>query len=521
GPITSALCTAAVDPGRVTIHRLNILEYNNTVRDLLGDTSQPASAFPEDTGGGNFDNNADVLATSPLLFSKMETAAEALSTAAVATGSATRAKIITCDSTKVGEAACAMTVMTAFTRKAWRRPATAAELTRLIAFVSLAKANGDTFDKGIALGIEAVLLSPHFAFRPELDSAPIATAPRLLNSYEIASRLSYFLWSTMPDDTLAAAADGGGLQDVPSLQAQAIRMLSDTKASTMVNTMGAQWFGTYKMANVAPLATSFPIFDEGLRAAMIQETNLFLQDFLAGPTQSFLDALDANFTYANARLAQHYGLSGVTGTAFQKVSLAGTQRSGLLTQGSILTSTSFPTRTSPVKRGQWVMSNILCTPPPAPPDNVPALEKTVVPPGSSVRVQLDAHVADPNCAVCHTVMDPLGYAFEHFDGIGAWRDKDGTLSVDATGKFPSGATFDGVKSMAVALKQQAPQIATCATTKVFAYALGRDPVATDQCQLNKLSTAFTSANYNFRSLVMQMVASDAFRMRRPVAPGGQ
>ena len=519
-PGTAAACTT-IDPGRVTIHLLNILEYNNTVRDLLGDTTQPANAFPDDTGGANFDNNSDVLATSPLLFSKMETAAEALSTAAVATGSASRAKIITCDSTKVGDMACATTVMTAFARKAWRRPATTAELARLTAFVPLAKANGDGFDQGIALVIEATLLSPNFTFRPELDPDPTATAPRLLSSYEIASRLSYFLWSSMPDDTLNAAADAGGLQDVSSLQAQATRMLGDAKASTLVSSMGGQWFGTYKMATVAPLATSFPTFDDTLRAAMTQETNLFLQDFMTGPTQSFLDALDASYTYANARLAQHYGLPAVTGTAFQKVSLAGTQRAGLLTQGSILTTTSFPTRTSPVKRGQWVMANILCTPPPAPPDNVPALEKTVVPPGSSVRVQLNAHIADPTCAACHQVMDPLGFGLEHFDGIGAWRVMDGTQAVDATGQLPSGTSFDGAQQMATALKASTTQISACASTKVFSYSLGRDPGPSDQCQLNQLGTAFASANYNFRSLLMQMIASDTFRMRRPVAPGGQ
>jgi hypothetical protein len=521
GTVTAPAACTTVDPGRVTIHRLNILEYNNTVRDLLGDTTQPANAFPDDTGGANFDNNADVLATSPLLFSKMETAAEALATTAMTAGSASRASIVTCDSTKVGDTACATTVMTAFARKAWRRPVTATELSRLISFVPLAESNGDTFDVGITLGIEAVLLSPNFMFRPELDPDPTATVPRPLNSYEMASRLSYFLWSSMPDATLSAAADAGQLADVASVQTQATRMLNDAKAATMVSNLGGQWFGTYKMATVAPLATSFPTFDDTLRAAMTQETNLFLQDFLVGPTQSFLDALDANFTYVNARLAQHYGITGITGTAFQKVSLVGTKRSGLLTQGSILTTTSFPTRTSPVKRGQWVMANVLCTPPPAPPDNVPALEKTVVPAGSSVRVQLNAHIADPTCAACHQVMDPLGFGLEHFDGIGAWRDNDGSQPVDATGQLPSGVTFDGAQSEATALKQQTTQIASCATTKVFAYSLGRDPGPTDQCQLSQLSSSFSAANYNFRSLVMQMIASDTFRMRRPVAPGGQ
>ncbi len=520
GGTTPVACTS-VDPGRVTVHRLNILEYNNTVRDLLGDTTQPGTAFPDDTGGGNFDNNADILATSPLLFSKLETAADALTTAAVATGSATRAKLITCDATTAGDAPCATTVMTAFARKAWRRPANASEIARLVAFVPLARAAGDGFDQGIAQAMKAVLLSPNFMFRPELDSDPAATTPRLLSSYEIASRLSYFLWSSMPDDTLAAAADAGNLQDPAALQQQANRMLDDAKATTLVNDMGGQWFGTYKMATVTPLPTSFPTWDATLGTAMTEETNLFLKDILTGATASFLDVLDAPYTYANARLAQHYGLTGVTGTAFQKVSLAGTKRAGLIMQGSILTTTSFPTRTSPVKRGQWVMEKILCTPPPPPPDNVPALEATVVPPGSSVRTKLDAHIANPNCSGCHAVMDPIGFGFEHFDGIGAWRDMDGMAVIDATGKLPDGTTFDGALSLAAALRQTGgSNIAACATQKVFAYSIGRDPVAADDCQLSQLRTSFVGTNYNMRSLIMKMVASDTFRMRRPVAPGG-
>ena len=514
-----AVTCVSADPGRVTIHRLNDVEYNNTVRDLLGDTTQPASAFPPDTGGANFDNNADVLATSPLLFEKLEASAEALANTAMTAGSAARAKLITCDATKVGDAPCATTVLTAFARRAWRRPATSAELASLIAFVPLARANGDGFDVGIALAIKAVLLSPNFMFRPELDPDPAATAPRLLNGYEIASRLSYFLWSSMPDDTLAAAADANQLKDVASVQQQATRMLADAKASVLMTNFGGQWFGTYKMASVSPLAASFPTFDASLAAAMTQETNLFLSDFFLG-TASFLDAIDAPWTYANARLAQHYGLTGVTGSTFQKVSLVGTQRAGLLTQASILTTTSFPTRTSPVKRGQWALANLLCTPPPPPPDNVPALDQTTVPPGSSLRVQLDAHVSNPNCSGCHSYMDPIGYALEHFDGIGAWRDKDGTAAIDATGKLPNGTAFDGALQLASALKQQTSSVSACATQKVFAYSLGRDPGGTDQCQLGQLSSSFASANYNIRSLIMQMIASDSFRMRKPVAPGG-
>src|SRR3954452_3554849 len=312
-------------------------------------------------------------------------------------------------------------------------------------------------------------------FRPELDPDPTATALRLLNDFEMAARLSYFLWSSMPDDTLAAAADAGQLRDVASVQQQATRMLADPKAAAMVANMGGQWFGLYKMAAVSPSATQFPTFDPALATAMTQETTLFLNDFFFKSGLSFLDAIDAPWTYANARLAQHYGLTGVTGSAFQKVSLAGTQRAGLLTQASILTTTSFPTRTSPVKRGQGALANLLCTPPPPPPANVPPGDQTTVPPGASLRVQLDAHVSSPACSGCHSYMDPIGYALEHFDGIGAWRDKDGTSATDATGNLPNGTAFDGASQLASVLKQQASSVSDCATQKVFAYSLGRDP----------------------------------------------
>ncbi len=516
---SGAACTS-IDPGRVTVHRLNIVEYNNTVHDLLGDTTQPANDFPDDTGGGNFDNNADVLSTSPLLFEKLEAAAETLANTALTAGSASRARIITCDPTSAGDTACGSAVLTVFARKAWRRPATSDELARLTALVSLARSNGDSFDQGIALAMKAILLSPHFMFRPELDPDPTATAPHLLNDFEMAARLSYFLWSSMPDDALAAAADAGQLRDVTTLQQQATRMLADPRAAAMVANMGGQWFGLYKMATVSPSPTQFPSFDATLAAAMTQETTLFLDDFFFDSGLSFLDALDAPWTYANARLAQHYGLTGVTGTAFQKVSLTGANRAGLMDQASILTTTSLPTRTSPVKRGYWVLSNILCTPPPPPPDNVPPLDNTPVPPGSSLRTQLDAHVSNPVCATCHNLMDPIGFGLEHFDAIGAWRDRDGTAAIDATGVLPDMTAFDGAVQLASALKHEAPSVTACVTQKMFAYSLGRDPVNADRCQIDQLNTSFVSGNYSFRSLIMQMIASDAFRMRHPVAPGG-
>jgi hypothetical protein len=301
-------------------------------------------------------------------------------------------------------------------------------------------------------------------------------------------------------------------------------MLADPKAATLVSNMGGQWFGLYKLAGLSPDPTLFPSFDASLAAAMSQETTLYLNDFFTSSTLSFIDVLDAPWTYANARLAQHYGLSGVSGTAFQKVSLAGSTRAGLLTQASMLATTSFPTRTSPVRRGEWVLANVLCSAPPPPPNNVPPLSATVVPAGSSQRAQLEAHVSQPACAACHQVIDPLGFGLEHFDAIGAWRDKEHTdgpdAVIDASGQLPDGTAFDGALQLGAALKTETAAVSGCAVQKVFAYSLGRDPTSADSCQTTALVQSFSDSNYNFRSLIMQMIASNAFRMRQPVAPGG-
>lgn len=493
------------DVGSVTIHRLNAAEYDNTVRDLLGDTSRPSAAFPPDDGANSFTNNADALSISPLLLEQYEAAAERLATNAL-----TNPKIVTCDGS-TGADACGKQILTPFVKRAWRRPATADEITGLLGLLQVAAQEGQPFNQGIQLAIKATLLSPNFQFRVELDPAPSDVTPHPLNDYELASRLSYFLWSSMPDDALFASADTGKLAGDPyELDAQAKRMLEDPKAQALLDNFASQWLN-HTLGGAMPDTNTFPSFDEGLREAMAGETKAFVGSFLFGE-QSLPDILDANFTYLNGRMATAYGISGITGSDFVRVPIdPSSHRGGILTHASVLTMTSIATRTSPVRRGAWVLSDLLCAPPPPPPADVPALPTT----GSSgtIRQQMEQHQKQPGCSGCHTQMDPIGFAMEHYDAIGRWRDDDQNQPIDATGKLPTGQTVDGAAQLAQVIKQD-PRFLKCATQKVFSYALGREPQSFDAERIDALKNGLTTTEYRAKELIMNIIRNDAFRMRR-------
>jgi Protein of unknown function (DUF1592)/Protein of unknown function (DUF1588)/Protein of unknown function (DUF1587)/Protein of unknown function (DUF1595)/Protein of unknown function (DUF1585) len=505
------------DPGRVTIHRLNRAEYNNTVRDLLGTTMRPADAFPPDDLGLGFDNIADVLSLSPVHLSLYQSAAEALVTEALA--GAARAKLVTCDIEGTG-ATCARSVLRAFGRSAWRRPVTDAEIDHLMTVVMVARANADTWEAGLSLALQSMLVSPNFLFRVELDPSPTSLTPHALTSYEIAARLSYFLWSSMPDAALAAAADAGVLGDKAQLATQVTRMLADPKASALVDNFAGQWLYTRLVDDVAPDATMFPQFDAPLRDALKQETTLMFQDviFKGVPADQLLLA---NYTYANDRLAQHYALPAgtVTGTAMQKVTLpAGSHRGGFLTQGSFLTVTSHPTSTSPVLRGKWILGQLLCQDV-APPPNAAMAE--LAPPATgapqTLRQRLEQHHMNP-CAVCHVVMDPLGFGLENYDAVGQYRTTDNGLPVDATGMLPDGRTFNGAAELESVIAKD-PGFASCVTQKLYTYALGRGPDDStpnhmDPATLQRDADAFRAAGYPMAELVTAIVTGDTFLERR-------
>jgi mono/diheme cytochrome c family protein len=659
--------SARRDPGRVTVRRLNRVEYTNTVRDLTSIDFDPAEDFPADDIGYGFDNIGDVLSLSPLLMERYLAAAEAIATRAVLTekpppptrrvaanflqprtfgrdiprrslyardevvftnrhvladdgeytlrmrGSAfpqgdtpvrfaltdndkevkefevktppTPGKPVTFDvrlPMKKGEHRVGVKMLSDFKRpdpppegqtreqrraptrapgvhvfaidlegpmdywpeghrrilacppdlpkqeqtriildrfasRAYRRPAMPAEVEHLVRLVDAAQARGEKWEAGIQLALQAVLVSPKFLFRLELDDRPDSRDTHPLDDYQLAARLAYFLCSSCPDDELTNLAAKHQLG--ANLEGQVRRLLTSPRAKAFVENFAFQWLQLRNLKTFTPDPKLFPDFDERLRAAMLKETELFFAAILR-EDRSILDLLDADFTYVNGRLAKHYGISGVYGEEFQRVKLSDGVRGGLLAQASILTVTSNPTRTSPVKRGKWVLEQILGTPPPDPPPNVPELpvdEKAQL--TGSLRQRMEQHRANPNCAVCHTQMDAMGFAFENFNAIGAFRAKDGNFPIDPSGTLPGGLSFRGPAELKTILRGKKELFARCLTEKMLTYALGRGLEPYDRPTVEAITMALARNDYRFSTLVLEIVKSEPFRMRR--GNGGQ
>ncbi|HEU0033947.1 MAG TPA: DUF1592 domain-containing protein [Kofleriaceae bacterium] len=649
----AALCAACGsseqrgDPGRVTLHRLNNAEYNNTVRDLLGTSLRPADEFPTDDRAYGFDTVADVLRVSTLGMELYETAAVNLITETLASGigatsqqfeiagsttsgqplnngwlffsagtanveytapaagsyrisvrayeqaagpdpallsievvgqqpqlipvtalaaapavytadvtlaagpqqivvgfandfydpasmadrnlwvdhvivegplggptggDSRRGRILTC--ADLDSADCQAQILSGFAKRAWRRPTTTAEIDRLRAIVADAVSRGDSAETGIRLALQAVLVSPHFLYRVEVDPTPDSRTPHPVTSWELASRLSYFLWSSMPDDELFALAESDTLRDPAELERQVRRMLDDPKAVALIDNFAEQWLFTRALGSQDPDYTLFPEYDDELEAAMRAETRRYFEAFLREdiPMTEFLTA---DFTYVNDRLADFYGLPrpGVTGTDnLVRVSLADTPRRGFLMQGSFLRVTSRPKRTSPVLRGKWVLDNLLCAPPPPPPPGVGDLGDGQMTTGS-LRQQLEAHLTNPVCASCHTVMDPIGFGLDQFDAIGKYRTEDGGYAIDATGSLFGQIPFNDGRGLAAALAEQ-PNVYRCIVEKLYTYS-GRPPIRIDAVEhIEDLTRAFEASNYSFKELVVAMATHPSFTSRR-------
>ena len=648
------------DPGRVTLHRLNRAEYNNTIRDLVGVNFQPADDFPADDSGYGFDNIGDVLSVPPVLMEKYLAAAEKILETAVVPEDPAKARqkrfdaaeldgsapsegvesggkklsregdifvkhkfpqdgeyilraraygeqfgpeparmkfmigdkeLQTFDVTATSEAAkdyelrlkvaagahrfsaayinnlvdntnsvrskrgdrnlvieyleitgpldvplpplpethrriffrepaptnkieYAREILTRFATRAYRRPAKTNEMERLVKFVQATMKQGDSFERGVQLALQAVLVSPHFLFRGELQPEP--DNPRVIhpvNDYALASRLSYFLWSSMPDDELFALAASGKLRR--SLDRQVRRMLKDPKSRALVENFGGQWLQLRNLRIATPDAKTFPDYDDSLRAAMQQETEMFF-DNVVREDRSVLEFLNGSYTFLNERLARHYGIKNagaIKGEEFQKVSLKGTGRAGILTQGAILTLTSNPTRTSPVKRGKYVLENILGTPPPPAPPNVPELKEVKL--TGTLRQQMEQHRENPTCASCHARMDPIGFGFENFDGVGAWRQKDEGHSIDPAGQLVSGESFAGADGLTTILaKKKREEFVHCLSEKMLTYALGRGTEYYDKCALDQITRGVARKGHRFSSLILEIVQSVPFQQRR-------
>ena len=504
------------DPGRVTLHRLNRAEYNNTVRDLLGTSLRPADEFPIDDRGSGFDNMANVLSVSPLHLSLYNSAAETLVTEALG-NAGQRPLVVGCDLAAEGES-CARVSLSAFARRAFRRPVTDAEVTRLFGPIATAIAQGEGYEKGMALAMRAVLLSPHFVFRVELDPAPTSLEPHPLTQHELASRLSYFLWSSMPDDTLLGVADGGRLSDPVELRAQVERMLADPKAQALIDNFAGQWLYLRSLDGIQPDPGLYPDFDDELRASMRAETEALFREIAFGGLPAD-QLLTANFSFLNDRLAQHYQLPAVGSDQLTRVTLpASAPRSGLLSQGSFLTFTSHPNRTSPVLRGKWVMDQLLCSViPPPPPDVDVSSAETASTMGLTQREVLELHRANSTCAACHRLMDPIGLGLENYDAIGAYRTSDGDAAIEAAGELPTGEPFTGPLELSRLIAAR-PEYARCMAQKLYTYALGRAPEPTaghhDQPTLDALGASLREGGYAFTELVLGIAQSPAFLNRR-------
>ena len=414
------------------------------------------------------------------------------------------------------ESGCARLIVEHLARRAYRRPVTQKEVAQLTGLIADVQKDGGSFEEGLATAIQAMLLSPHFLFRIEqLPPKPLTVASaRPLSQYELASRLSYFLWSSMPDETLLTAADRGRLAQPKALRTEVRRMLLDSKSRALVENFGGQWLQVRKLESVKPDRKRFPQFDEYLRLSMRRETEMFFAS-LVREDRSILDFIDANHSYLNERLARFYNVPNVHGTEFRKVLFAtDAHRGGLLGQASVLTISSYANRTSPVLRGKWVLENLVGSPPPPPPPDVPNLDEAKIGLSSSMREQLEQHRKNAICASCHTRMDPLGFGLENFDAIGAWRTKDGQFPIDASGTLPDGRSFDGPPGLESILKAQPDAFTECLARKLLIYALGRGLEPDDDPAVKQIVKNVAADNYRFSSLILEIVKSEPFQNQR-------
>ena len=654
--VSKAGCVLPQDPGRVTLRRLNRVEYNNSLRDLIGVDFRPADDFPSDDVGYGFDNIGDVLSLPPLLMEKYLAAAEEVSENAILADDSPRGPSrfwkpdqygkpgkngnllgesgfwlmntnadaaidgafakpgnylirvrafgqlagpeapklevqvdgktaqrffvkAEADAPRVYEAPIrikrggsklviaftndawfpdlpdaghrdrnlaietievvgplyhypdhlpeshtriiprrpgplnhreiARAALTRFAGRAYRRPVTESEVNRLVGLVEMVEKGGDRFERGMQLAVQAILVSPHFLFRVELEQRPGVVRP--LTDLELASRLSYFLWSSMPDDELLGIATRKQLRVGNILDAQVTRMLRDPKAEALVENFGGQWLETRNLKLASPDREQFPTFDEPLRAAMGREVDLFFAAILQD-NRPLTDFLHADYTFLNDRLAQHYGIPGVVGDQFRRVKLTDPKRGGVVTMASTLTVTSNPTRTSPVKRGKWVLEEILGTPPPPPPPGVSDLPDTKAgAPAATVRARLEQHRSNPDCASCHARLDPLGFGLENFDAVGAYRDHDGGQTIDASGILPAGPSFNGPVELKAILLTKQVAFAHCFTEKLMTYALGRGLEESDRCVVDAIASKVMAGGGQVGRVVAEIVHADAFQ----------
>jgi len=427
---------------------------------------------------------------------------------------ASRRKILSCKPAAAAqEQACARQILTSLARQAYRKPVDRATTDVLMDFYARGRKTGGTFERGIESALQFVLASPEFLFRIEPDPATTPKGIYQLGDVALASRLSFFLWSSLPDETLITLAAQGKLRQPAVFEQQVRRMLADPRSKTLVDNFAEQWLHLRNLKNSNPDLGAFPDFDDNLRQAMKEETELFFNSIMR-EDRSVMDLLNADYTFVNERLARHYGMPNIYGSRFRRVQVPNETRRGLLGQASILTVTSYPNRTSPVERGKWILTNLLGVPPQPPPPNVPTLPEA----GAdgkvlSLRERMEKHRANPVCAGCHRSMDPIGFAMENFDGIGRWRVKEDQQPIDATGTLFTGAKIDGISGLRREIAAHPEVFVGVLTERMLTYALGRGLESYDMPAVRKIVHDARATNYRFSAIVLGVTRSVPFQMK--------
>jgi hypothetical protein len=426
-----------------------------------------------------------------------------------------RDKIFVCHpSAAAEEAACAEKIFTALAHRAYRRPIAADDVPQLVALYKQGAETGG-FEAGVRLGLQKILVSPDFIFRMELDPADSpAGSIRRVSDIELASRLSFFMWSSIPDDELLAVAERGELGDPSVLESQVRRMLADPRSQALVKNFAGQWLFLRNVPAVQPDPAAFPDFDENLRQAMHKETELWLESTLQ-ENRSVVDLLKTDYTFVNQRLAEHYGIKGIYGNEFRRVAVEDPKRLGLLGQASIMSVTAYPNRTAPTIRGKWVLEQLLGTPPPPPPPNVPFLKEDATHSKLSMRQRMTEHATSPSCAVCHKIMDPIGFALENFDGLGKWRElggDSGTEPIDPSGVLPDGTAFNGPEGLREVLLARSDLFVENFIERLLTYALGRGVEEYDRPVIRKIARESAPDDYRWASIILSIVKTKPFQM---------
>jgi hypothetical protein len=520
-----------LDVGRISIHRLNNLEYDNTIHDLLGANGMAQATFQADEEG-EFDNDADAFTMNDAryeqYFNNAITIGEAVFADLAATGlrqTYVYGLVTPACTPSATDTTCSSKIISAFAQKAWRRPLTTADLAGLVKLATDALAlGGVTADDSIKQVVETVLASPQFLYRIEFDANPASLTQHSLDPYELATRLSYLAWSSMPDKALFDLAASNQIGSDTIMTGQIDRLLADPKGASFTNSFAGQWLGGRDMQAHQVEPTAFPKFDEPLRQAFVQEELLYFNEFLTG-TLKMNNFFTTQENFVNTRLAQHYGFPAVAATAgYQKVMNGSPSRIGFMGLGSFLTLTSYSYRTAPTLRGKWILLNLLCQTIPSPPANVPKLDTTAQPTdpnaqSEDVRAKLTAHRAVATCAACHALLDPIGLGLENFDAIGAYRTKYSATSptnIDSSGMLPSGETFSSLSQLAMILSTgtHGQELTDCASHKMMTYALSRSLTAADDPYLAQVRTSWTTQGFGLKDLMKDIVLNDTFRFRR-------